>query len=101
MNVKMGSFDRRSLFMLAAGLLTVVILRFIFSGHAPTQEVAASDSVPMAEKRLGVATAPAVDESGTGGDISDIAVRCECGVARRLSDAAGSEDIRPVREGRR
>jgi hypothetical protein len=32
-----------------------------------------------------------VDESGTGGDISDITVRCECGASRRLSDAAGSE----------
>jgi hypothetical protein len=52
MNVKMGSFDRRSLFMLAAGLLTIVILRLIFSGDAPTQVVAASDSIPMAEKRL-------------------------------------------------
>jgi hypothetical protein len=29
-----------------------------------------------------------VDEAGTGGDIADISVRCECGARRRLSDAA-------------
>jgi hypothetical protein len=32
-----------------------------------------------------------VDEQGTGGDIADISVRCECGAGRRLSDAARPE----------
>jgi chromosome condensin MukBEF ATPase and DNA-binding subunit MukB len=52
MSLTLGKLDRRALFLLAAGLAAIVILRFFFSGSPQTQVVSASDSVPLAEKRL-------------------------------------------------
>ena len=44
--------DRRALVLLGAGLLTVIVLRFGVYGDRQTPVVAATNSVPLAEKRL-------------------------------------------------
>jgi type II secretory pathway component PulM len=44
--------DRRALILLGAGIVTVLVLRFGVYGGSQTSVVAASDSIPMAEKRL-------------------------------------------------
>jgi hypothetical protein len=50
--VNLGTLDRRALLMLLGGLLAIAILRFgVYGGH-PAAVVAASDSIPLAEKRL-------------------------------------------------
>ena len=62
-----GKLDRRSLLLLGLGLALLLVLRFVvFADRAPTV-VAASDSVPLAEKRLArlremVATVPAQEK---------------------------------------
>jgi hypothetical protein len=47
-----GSLDRRSLFILLGGLLLIVALRFGVYGDRQQQVVEATDSIPLAEKRL-------------------------------------------------
>ena len=44
--------DQRALILLGTGLLTVLVLRFGVYGDKQAAVVAASDSIPMAEKRL-------------------------------------------------
>jgi hypothetical protein len=62
--VTTGTVDRRTLLMLAAGVLLVLVLRFVvLTDKRPAELVAASDSVPLAEDRLAklratVATVP-------------------------------------------
>ncbi len=58
-----GTLDRRTLLMLAAGVLLVLVLRFGVLTDKRPEVVAASDSVPLAENRLAklretVATVP-------------------------------------------
>ncbi|MBZ5595970.1 MAG: hypothetical protein LAP39_27320 [Acidobacteriia bacterium] len=50
--MSLTSRDRRALVLLGAGLLTVLVLRFGVYGERQTAVVAASDSIPLAEKRL-------------------------------------------------
>jgi hypothetical protein len=47
-----GALDRRTLFVLLGGLLLIAVLRFGVYGDRQPQVVAASESVPAAEKRL-------------------------------------------------
>jgi hypothetical protein len=61
--VTTGTLDRRTLLMLAAGVLLVLVLRFGVLTDKRPEVVAASDSVPLAENRLAklretVATVP-------------------------------------------
>jgi len=62
--VTTGTVGRRTLLMLAAGVLLVLVLRFVvLTDKRPAELVAASDSVPLAEDRLAklratVATVP-------------------------------------------
>jgi hypothetical protein len=44
--------DRRALILLGTGVLTVIVLRFGVYGDKQAAVVAASDSIPIAEKRL-------------------------------------------------
>ena len=44
--------DRRAVALLGLGLLTVIVLRYGVYGQRQTAVVAATDSVPLAEKRL-------------------------------------------------
>ena len=44
--------DRRALALLGLGLLTVLVLRFGVFGERQTAVVAASDNIPLAERRL-------------------------------------------------
>ena len=44
--------DRRALVLLGAGLLTVIVLRFGVYGDRQAAVVAATNSIPLAEKRL-------------------------------------------------
>ena len=58
-----GTLDRRTVLLLALGVAVVLVLRFMVFGDKPAAVVAASDSIPMAEKRLAklraeVATVP-------------------------------------------
>ena len=58
-----GTLDRRTVVVLALGVAAVVMLRFVVFGDKPAAVVSASDSIPMAEKRLAklraaVATVP-------------------------------------------
>ena len=58
-----GTLDRRTLLILAAGVLLVLVLRFVVMPDKRPEVVAAFDSVPLAEKRLAklretVATVP-------------------------------------------
>jgi len=50
--VSLTARDRRALVLLGAGLLTVIVLRFGVYGDRQTPVVAATNSVPLAEKRL-------------------------------------------------
>jgi hypothetical protein len=61
--VTTGTLDRRTLLILAAGVLLVLVLRFVVMPDKRPEVVAAFDSVPLAEKRLAklretVATVP-------------------------------------------
>jgi hypothetical protein len=47
-----GTLDRRTLLALAVGLAAVAILRFTISDSGKTPVVAASESIPLASKRL-------------------------------------------------
>ncbi len=58
-----GTLDRRTLLVLVAGVLLVLVLRFVVMADKQPQVVTAYDSVPLAEQRLAklravVATAP-------------------------------------------
>ena len=58
-----GTLDRRTALLLVLGVAVVLVLRFMVFGDKPAAVVAASDSIPMAEKRLAklradVATVP-------------------------------------------
>ena len=58
-----GTLDRRTMLILAAGVLLVLVLRFAVMPDKRPEVVAAFDSVPLAEKRLAklretVATVP-------------------------------------------
>jgi type II secretory pathway component PulM len=46
------SRDRRALILLGAGIVTLLVLRFGVYGERQTTVVSATDSIPMAEKRL-------------------------------------------------
>jgi hypothetical protein len=50
--VSLTTRDRRALILLGTGLLTVLVLRFGVYGERQAAVVAASDSIPLAEKRL-------------------------------------------------
>jgi hypothetical protein len=50
--VNLTTRDRRALLLLGAGLVTVIVLRFGVFGERQVAVVAASDSVPLTEKRL-------------------------------------------------
>jgi len=47
-----GTLNRRNVLILVAGVLAVLVLRFVVMGDKPPQAVAAYDSVPLAEARL-------------------------------------------------
>jgi hypothetical protein len=50
--VTTGTLDRRTLLVLAAGVLLVLVLRFVVMPDKRPEVVAAYDSVPLAETRL-------------------------------------------------
>jgi hypothetical protein len=50
--VNLTTRDRRAVALLGLGLLTVILLRYGVYGQRQTAVVAATDSVPLAEKRL-------------------------------------------------
>jgi len=50
--VTLSTRDQRALILLGTGLLTVLVLRFGVYGDKQSAVVAASDSIPVAEKRL-------------------------------------------------
>jgi hypothetical protein len=50
--MNLSTRDRRAVLLLALGLMTVLVLRYGVYGQRQTSVVAASDSVPLAEKRL-------------------------------------------------
>ena len=52
MPIEVGSMNRRTLLLLGCGLALIVILRFTVYGGSGVTVVEASDSIPMAEKRL-------------------------------------------------
>jgi len=61
--VTTGTLDRRTVLILAAGVLFILVLRFAVLTDKRPEVVAATDSVPLAEKRLAklretVATVP-------------------------------------------
>ena len=47
-----GTLDRRTALLLVLGVAAVLVLRFMVFGYTPAAVVAASDSIPMTEKRL-------------------------------------------------
>ena len=47
-----GTLDRRTVLVLVAGVLLILVLRFVVMGNKAPEVVAAYDSVPLAEKRL-------------------------------------------------
>ena len=47
-----GTLDRRTLLVLVAGVSLVLVVRFVFMADKRPEVVAATDSVPLAEKRL-------------------------------------------------
>ena len=52
MPLEVGSVDRRALIFLFCGVALILILRFGVYGGGSQTVVAATDSIPMAEKRL-------------------------------------------------
>jgi hypothetical protein len=50
--MQMGSLDRRSLLALAGGVATILIVRFVFFADSTPAAIAATDTIPAAEKRL-------------------------------------------------
>jgi hypothetical protein len=80
-----GTLDRRTALLLVLGVAAVLVLRFTVFGDKPAAVVAASDSIPMAEKRLAklradVATLPGKEKVARV-VLSDLAVR-ERGMVR-------------------
>ena len=62
-----GTLNRRTVLVLVAGVLLILVLRFVVMGDKAPEVVAAYDSVPLAEKRLAklretVATVPAKEK---------------------------------------
>lgn len=47
-----GNLDRRTVLLLVAGVLVVLVLRFVVMDDKPAQAVAVADSVPLSEARL-------------------------------------------------
>ncbi len=47
-----GSLDRRSVFALAGGVAVILIVRFVFFADATPAAIAATDTIPAAERRL-------------------------------------------------
>jgi multidrug efflux pump subunit AcrA (membrane-fusion protein) len=47
-----GSLDRRTVLILAAGVLSILVLRFVVMGDKQPAAVTESESVPLAEQRL-------------------------------------------------
>ena len=47
-----GSLDRRSLFALAGGVAVILIVRFVFFADGTPAAIAATDTIPAAERRL-------------------------------------------------
>ena len=65
-----GTLDRRTLLILAAGVLFVLVLRFVVMADKRPEAVAAYDSVPLAEQRLAslrqtLATVPGKEKAFT------------------------------------
>jgi Tfp pilus assembly protein PilO len=80
-----GTLDRRTAVLLVLGVAAVLVLRFMVFGDKPAAVVAASDSIPMAEKRLAklradVATLPGKEKVARV-VLSDLAAR-EKGMVR-------------------
>ena len=50
--MQVGSVDRRSALVLAAGVAAILIVRFGFFGDSAPAAVTAADTIPAAEKRL-------------------------------------------------
>ncbi len=51
--MQVGSIDRRSIFALAGGLAAILLVRFVFFGDSTgSTVVAATETIPAAEKRL-------------------------------------------------
>jgi hypothetical protein len=68
--VTTGTLDRRTLLILAAGVLFVLVLRFVVMADKRPEAVAAYDSVPLAEQRLAslrqtLATVPGKEKAFT------------------------------------
>jgi Type II secretion system (T2SS), protein M subtype b len=64
MSLRTGKLDRRTAFMLLLGVAIVLVLRFVvFADKQPTV-VAATDSIPLAEKRLAKLRAAAATVPG-------------------------------------
>jgi Tfp pilus assembly protein PilO len=62
-----GTLDRRTALLLVLGVAVVLMVRFLVFGDKPAAVVAASDSIPMTEKRLAklradVATVPGKEQ---------------------------------------
>lgn len=62
-----GSLDRRSVFILAGGVAAILLVRFVFFSDSAPAAIAATDTIPAAEKRLEkvrqiAATVPGKDE---------------------------------------
>jgi Tfp pilus assembly protein PilO len=62
-----GTLDRRTALLLVLGVAVVLMVRFMVFGDKPAAVVAASDSIPMTEKRLAklradVATVPGKEQ---------------------------------------
>jgi hypothetical protein len=63
-----GTLDRRTMLILAAGVLSILVLRFVvMADKRPAEVVTEHDSVPLAEKRLAklretAATVPAKEK---------------------------------------
>jgi len=80
-----GTLDRRTALLLVLGVAVVLALRFMVFGDKPASVVAASDSIPMTEKRLAklraeVATVPGKEKVARV-VLSDLAAR-EKGMVR-------------------
>lgn len=69
--------DQRALILLGTGLLTVLVLRFGVYGDKQATVVTASDSIPMAEKRLARVRQAAATVPGKQGLLKNLTVQAE------------------------
>jgi hypothetical protein len=91
-----GTLDRRTALLLVLGVAVVLVLRFVVFGDKPAAVVAASDSIPMAEKRLAklradVATLPGKEKVARV-VLSDLAAR-EKGMVRAETAAQAQAQL--------